>query len=208
MDILVVDDHEIIYVGLLLLLTKNGYKVNISNATNGEEALNLTRNETFDLIVLDINLPNTDTLYLLELLLVKAPNQKILMYSTYSEKMYSKQYMAKGAYGYLNKSASHEELLKAIVTITSGKKYLSDDMKAFLFDSFVENKSSNIFELLSDRELEITKLLLKGLSNSSISKSLHLHSSTISTYKLRIFEKLEVTNIIDLRNLAESYKLI
>ena len=118
-----------------------------------------------------------------------------------SETLYGKRFIKAGADGYLSKDASVEEVKKAIETVLNGRRYLSAD----LMDAFIGEEQKNPFNTLSDREFEIASLLLTGLSIIEIASKIHLQPSTVGTYKARIFEKLHVSNILQLKEQAALY---
>lgn len=118
-----------------------------------------------------------------------------------SETLYGKRFIKAGADGYLSKDGSVDEVKKAIETVLNGRRYIS----ANLMDAFIGEEQKNPFNTLSDREFEIASLLLTGLSINEIAGKIHLQSSTVGTYKARIFEKLNVSNILQLKEQAALY---
>lgn len=178
----------------------------IDEAPDGESALNFLKEHKYDLAILDIQLPKTDSFGLMEYLKVKYPELKVLIFSMSSENIYARRFLKAGARGFLNKNAELEEIKKAIDLILKGKKYLSDAMMEILAEGTGE-KDGNLFNLLSPREFEIVSLLLKGETLSQIANMLNLQVSTVGTHKARIFDKLKVGNILELKELADSYHL-
>jgi DNA-binding NarL/FixJ family response regulator len=112
-----------------------------------------------------------------------------------------------GANGYLNKTASDSEILKAVNSVINGINYVSDKFIQKMTDDLINKRSSNPFEKLSKREFEITILLIKGFSMNKISEIMNLHSSTVGTYKAKVFEKIGVDNVIDLKEIAELFSI-
>jgi DNA-binding NarL/FixJ family response regulator len=110
-----------------------------------------------------------------------------------------------GVAGYLSKEAPNEELIRALEYLLQGKKYVSNQVEQKILQGLGVKNSDNVFELLSDREVEVTRLLLRGYSSKQMSQLMNLHTSTIGTYKTRILEKLGITNVIDLKNMATLY---
>jgi DNA-binding NarL/FixJ family response regulator len=122
-----------------------------------------------------------------------------------SQTLYGKSLIKAGAHGYLSKDAPMSEIQKAMATVLDGKKYISQELLAVLVDELANGEPTNPFLKLSQRETEMTTFLLQGLSVSEISSRVNLQTSTVGTYKSRIFEKLNVTNIIELKELAMLY---
>lgn len=206
--ILIADDHAIVRSGLAHLLQKIGIAVSITEARCGEEVSEHIKSTAFDLVVMDINMPNTDSFSLVQFLLAKQPHLRILIFSMSPEHIFAKRYQKLGVYGYLSKDASDSEILRSVTQILLyNKPYVSEKLiETFFFDDKKPPRHSP-FEFLSDRETEVMRHLVQGKSVSEISASLKLHTSTIGTHKARIFEKLHVTNIIELNKLAEAYHM-
>jgi two-component system invasion response regulator UvrY len=207
-DILIVDDHAIVSFGLQMLLKDTDFTSKIEKAGNGDEAIEMVKNKKFDLVIMDINMPNTDSLSLLSLMLTIRPDIRVLVFSMNPEEIFAKRYLKLGASGYLSKDAPNDEVVRAIVQVlVHHKNYFSEDMLQLLYYDRLHNKKENPFNSLSEREFEVTMHLLKGESLSELSHILKLHTSTVGTHKARLFEKLEVTNIIELSKLAKNYNI-
>jgi DNA-binding NarL/FixJ family response regulator len=157
------------------------------------------------MVILDIRLPHTNSFDLLEYIVNMHPKTKVLIFSMSSEGIYGKRAITAGAHGYLSKESSLQELKKAIFTILENKSYISGQLLDNLLNEVVQKNIINPFNSLSRREFEITTLLLSGLSITEIAEKVHLQTSTIGTYKSRIFDKLGVSNLIHLKELAAVY---
>lgn len=203
--ILVIDDHSIVILGIKLLLAKEMPDLIVQGLSNIDKAIQYIEKNKIEVIIMDINMPMNDSTNLLSQVLARCPGSKVLIYSTNPEKHYAKRYMKLGAYGYINKAASHTELIAAIRLIMTGQKYFSSKVTQQLLDDKIQGVSENIFDTLSSREIEVAKLMLQGLSSQEICKIMNIHSSTMGTYKSRILEKLGVTNVISLAELAKLY---
>lgn len=203
--ILVVDDHQIVFNGIKLIIQNSREPYLLEHCYNGDEAYSLIKDTHYDLIILDVNLPDTDTLQWVHLILLLKPKQKILIFSMSSIEMYAKRFLKQGVYGYLSKQTSSEEFLKAVKQVLQGDKYISKEVASILSEDLIYGRKENVFSKLSDREMEIMAYLLKGMGGTSISKRTNLHTSTIGTHKNRIFEKLGVSNVIELKELAQLY---
>lgn len=206
--ILIVDDHSIVRTGLKLLINDILPHTNIDEATDGESALQKIKEANYDLVVMDVNMPGTDSFGTIQTILTIKPGTKIIMFSMNAEEVYAQRYLKMGASGYLSKDASNTEIEEGINTVLSGKTYLSPSLTQKILSDFHSKKETeNPFEKLSPREFEIMQHLAAGDSVSEISKKLHLHTSTIGTHKARIFEKLEINNVVELLNLAKAFNL-
>lgn len=176
----------------------------IEQASNFTELLAKLEGEHFDLLLLDIDLPDGRELRMIEAVRKRQPEIKILIFSAYSEERYALSYIHAGADGYLNKFSSDSQLTGAVKSVMTTKKYISPFVKEKILEEALnknKKKQGNPLEMLSDRELEIARLLVRGDSNTEISGMLYLHASTVSTYKNRIFEKLGIKNIVSLAEL-------
>lgn len=205
-SILVVDDHQIVFNGIKLIIQNSKEHYALEHCYNGDEAYDLIKNTNYDLVILDVNLPDTDTLQLVQLLLVLKPTLKILIFSMSPIEMYAKRFLKLGVFGYLSKQASSEEFLKAVKQVLKGDKYISNEVATILSEDLIHGRNENVFAKLSDREIEIMGYLLKGMGGTAISKITNLHTSTIGTHKNHIYEKLGVNNVIELKELAQLHK--
>lgn len=204
---LLVDDHIVVRSGMKGILEEIFNPSEIYEAGDGDGAVEQLKHYTFDLIMMDIQMPKTDTLGLVEYIHVKYPNTNILMFSMGAENIYAKRYIKAGAKGFISKESPLEEIKKAINLILNGRLYISAELANSLAQDSFSGATSNPFDKLSPREFEIVSLLLSGQTVSEISKSINLQVSTVGTHKARVFEKLNVTNLLELKELANSYKL-
>lgn len=204
---LLVDDHVVVRSGIKILLSDIYNPCEIYEAMNGETAILKLKENQYDLVLLDIQMPNTDTLGLMEYIHITYPDAKVLMFSMSAENIYAKRFMKAGAYGFISKEAPLEEITRAINVILNGKKYISETLAEKLAEDSFSGKSSNPFNELSPREFEIVSLLLDGKTVTDISRILNIQTSTVGTHKARLFEKLGVTNILELKEMATTYNL-
>ena len=204
---LLVDDHVVVRSGVKILLADLYPSSEVYEAMNGETAIEKLKESSYDLILLDIQMPNTDSLGLMEYIHVTYPQARVLMFSMSAENIYAKRFMKAGAYGFVSKEAPLEEITKAITTILGGKKYISESLAQKLAEDSFSGKSGNPFNELSPREFEIVSLLLEGKTVTEISQVLNIQTSTVGTHKARLFEKLGVENILKLKELATTYNL-
>ena len=206
---LLVDDHSIVRTGLKMVIENFIPHSKIDEAYDGDSAFEKIKHDDYDLIVMDVNMPNTDSFGIVGTILSFKPGTKIIMFSMNSEDIYAKRYLKMGAMGYLRKDADGSEIKKAIKTVLNNKRYISPELSEKLLDDLQTNrKEGNPFDKLSPREFEIVQHLALGESVSEISQKLNLHTSTVGTHKARIFEKLQCHNIIDLSKLAKVHNVI
>jgi len=207
--LLLVDDHFIIRRGLTQLIQNFLAHTEIDEAYDGDSAFEKIKQNEYDLVLMDINMPHTDSFGLLSNILSFKPATKIIMFSMNAEEVYAKRYLKMGAMGYLRKDASESEIKKAIDMVLNNKRYISSELSEnFLNDLQSKNTSVNPFDKLSPREFEIVQHLTHGDSVAEISQKLKLHTSTIGTHKARIFEKLQCHNIIELNKPANVHNVI
>jgi DNA-binding NarL/FixJ family response regulator len=201
-NVLIADDHSIVITGLKISLSQK-YSCKVDTASNGDEAFKQVKANNYDLAILDVNMPGTDTSNLIHQLLSLKNNLRILVFSMYPEEFYAKKFLKMGVKGYLSKDSSKEEILLAIDTVLNDKIYLSEKVISKFSKYVINNTPDNVFELLSVRELEVARHLFKGIRLNEICELMNLHPSTVGTHKARIFEKLGVENIVELRELAQ-----
>jgi len=204
-QILISEDHSIIRLGIGMLIGDLLPKAQITEAGTLEQTLGCLENSRYDLLILDINIPGGDNFNMINLIRQKQPDIRILIFSGYDEHIYALPYINAGVNGFVAKEASHQEFKNAVIAVLRDERYMSSKVREQHTDQLL-NKTLNIFDKLSEREVEIMNLLLKGFTVKEISTQLHLSGSTVSTYKARIFEKLEVDNIIDMAQKAQLNK--
>ncbi len=204
---LLIDDHVVVRSGLKYILSDLFKPCEIDEAEDGDSATEQLKLQEYDLVMLDIKMPNTNTLQLMEYIKITYPHLKVIIFSMNSETIYAKRFLKAGAKGFVNKDAPLDEVVKAIQQVLSGKKYISSTMIDLLADFGSGYSEVNLFNTLSPREFEIVPLLLKGDSVSHIAQLLSLQVSTVGTHKARIFEKLKVSNLIELKELATVYDI-
>jgi two-component system, NarL family, invasion response regulator UvrY len=204
--LLLVDDHVVIRTGLKVLLSDLYPFIEIHEATDGESMLLKLREHQFRLIIMDVQMPNTESISTLTTVITKYPGASVLIYSMCSETIYAKRFIKAGAKGFLSKEAPLSELKKAIHQVLNNKKYISEAVVEMLTEDIHQDKPSNPFSILSPREFEIVSMLLSGNTLSDISHTLNIQPSTVATHKARVFEKLKVKNILELKDLATVYE--
>jgi two-component system invasion response regulator UvrY len=204
--VLIADDHTIVRSGIRLIIQDLLPSAVFDEASNGDQVISCVKKNDYEMIVLDINMPDTDSITLVTNVFAYREQCKILIYSMNSEDLYAKRFIKLGVLGYLNKESRSEEIRKAITCVLRGDIYISKKLKKDLSED-PKKGADNPFEKLSDREIQTVKYLLNGYSLLEIRKILNVHSSTVGTYKTRIFEKLKIKSVRDLGELARMYQL-
>jgi DNA-binding NarL/FixJ family response regulator len=201
---LIVDDHFIVRTGLCVLIREEFMQAEIDECRDGDSAWAKIQASVYDLVILDISMPSTDTFSLLKKIFMLR-DQKILILTMSSEDVYAKKYLDLGVKGFINKEAGPTEIRRAMVSILNNKRYLSPRMQDKLTTEVLEGRTQNPFETLSPRELEIMNHLIDGKNVSETAHILSLHISTISTHKANIMHKLGVSNIIELSRMVQMF---
>ena len=203
--VLLVDDHNIIRSGLKIMFSEHPDTYSFDEAADGDTAMNFISNNDYDIIMLDINMPGIGTKDIVQETLAIKPDAKILIFSMNAESIFAKPFLRMGAKGYVRKDEDAEEIQKAILAVLNNRRYISKELGENLAGEMLVKKSNNPFDKLSPKQSEITKLLIEGKGLSEICTNMNLHSSTVSTQKTRIFQKLDVSNIVDLYALAKMH---
>lgn len=208
-QVLVIEDHHILQAGIKIMFNELKIKYSMHFVTNFIDALALLEKESIDLIILDLNIPNGSNTKMIEIIKVKYPKIKILVFSSLSETIYAQQCIRNGAHGFVSKAASEFEFKRAVEKVLKNQIYVSEQIQQNLLSAindFNHEQDNNPIHTLSPRETDIINLIAQGKSTSEISNDLNLQSSTVSTYKKRIFKKLNVTNVVELINMINSFE--
>ena len=192
--VLITDDHKIVRDGLKEILSHVTEISSISEAKNGNEALAMISAGKFDLILLDISLPDINGLDVLQAIMRKIPEQKVLILSMYPQEIYALRALKIGACGYLTKDAASEELIQALRKIVEGGKYISSAIAENIARQMGPDYAKPIHELLSQREFEILIKIAGGKSLQEIGDELFISGKTVSTYRSRLMNKMGLRN--------------
>ena len=208
MKILIADDHEIVRKGLRELLAQGLPEAGFGEAKDAEQVLERVEKDSWDLLILDITLPGRSGLDVLKDLKLRKPDLPVLVLSMHPETQYGKRVLKAGASGYMNKDCAPDELINAVRKILSGRRYVSAVLAEKLALDLAAGAEKLPHERLSDREIEVLRMLASGKSVSQIAEILHLSVTTVSTYRARILEKLNMTTTAELMHYALSGGLI
>lgn len=198
--ILIADDHSIVRIGTTILMREVlGEETEVEEAATFDEALSVIQKGNLDLILLDINIPGGNNMDMINAIKLRDGAAKILVFSSYDESIFAMRYIKAGANGYLSKESGEPEFKKAIECVLSGATYISEELQTQSDQKQSDQKpDSGTIHSLSNREIEVMNLLIKGSSTTEISQALNIRLNTVSTYKANIYTKLEVNNVVDL----------
>ena len=206
--ILIVDDHAIVREGLSRIIQSEQDMVVAGMAKDGSEVIRLMLDNEVDVVILDISMPGKSGLDLIKDLKQVQPLVKILMLSMYPEERFAMRSLKAGASGYLTKEMAPEEIVTAIRTIYSGRKYITPALADMIADE-LQNPSEKVpHEMLSDREFEVLCMLAIGKPVVEIAATLSLSESTVSTYRMRILQKMNLKNNSDLIHYGIEHGLV
>ncbi len=206
--ILIADDHTVVRKGLKLILKEAFPFAEIEEVSDAEDLYKRVIKSKWDVVISDISMPGRSGLDVLQQIRQDQPKLPVLILSIHPEEHYAMRVLKAGASGYLNKDSASEELVKAVNQLLLGKKYITAAVADKLASSLDQDYSKLSHENLSDREFEVLKLLASGKSVSDIAKQFSLNVTTISTYRSRIMEKMNLRTNADLTLYAIENKLM
>lgn len=206
--VLVVDDHDLVRMGITRMLTDiSGIKV-VGEAASGEEAIRLARELQPQVVLMDVKMPGIGGLEATRKLLRQDPDLRILAVTVCDEEPFPSRLLKAGAAGYLTKGAALDEMVKAIRAVASGQRYISPEIAQQLALKNLEDEKGSPFELLSEREMQITMMIVNCQKVQEISDRLFLSPKTVNSYRYRIFEKLGIDSDVELTLLAVRHGLL
>jgi two-component system, NarL family, response regulator NreC len=198
--ILITDDHQLFREGIVNLLAASPQIEIVGQAENGQEAIEKAKMLKPDIVIMDLTLPIINGVDATRILHKELPQTKVLVLSMHAEKNYIKEALVAGAFGYLFKDCTYDQLIDAINTVYQGKKYLSNKITEVLIQDYLNNEEENTGndQDLSERESEILKLIAEGKSTREIADLLFISVKTIGTHKQHILEKLNLKSSADI----------
>jgi DNA-binding NarL/FixJ family response regulator len=199
--VLLVDDHEMVRSGIRLMLSSESDIVIAAEASAAQEALGLIRSQDFDVALVDIAMPGKSGLELLKQIRTEKPKLAVLILSIYSEQVYAVRALKAGASGYLAKESPASVLVTAVRKAAAGGKYVNPNLLDKLA-GVIGGDGMASHDALSDRELEVLKLIAAGESLVKVAEKLHLSPNTVTTYRTRILEKMGMANNAELTRYA------
>jgi DNA-binding NarL/FixJ family response regulator len=207
-SILIADDHPIFRKGILQLLGEEAGMFAVDEAGGGVEALNKACCYTYDLVLLDISMPGRGGLDVLKELKSHCPKVPVLVLSMHPEDQYAVRTLRCGASGYLTKGSASDDLLPAIHKVLAGGKYISNSLAEKLADSLDTRSEKAPHETLSNREYQVMRLIGAGKAVTEIAAEMSLSVKTISTFRTRILQKMNMRNNAELTHYAISNMLV
>ena len=208
MHILIADDHAVVRRGLREILDDAIPGATFSEAGNGDEVMGQLGKSTIALLVLDISMPGRSGVDVLRDVKHAYPRLPVIILSVHSEEQYAVRCLRAGAAAYINKESASEELAIATKKILSGGRYISATFAEKLIANLDEPGDKPLHESLSDREHEVMKMIAAGVPLTEIGERLHVSVKTISSYRTRIMEKMQMKNNADLTRYAMTHGLI
>jgi DNA-binding NarL/FixJ family response regulator len=203
--ILIADGHEIVRRGIRVIIEKLSKKYTLIEADTCTAVMHLLSNQQVHYAIFEMSLVDGDIFFEPQNILEHCHGTAIFVYSINPEKIYARWLIQKGVRGYLSKQASMEELSKAINVFLNGDLYLSPSVEKTFYSS--PDMLGNPIHALSDRELEVVKYMVTGIGTNEIARRMDLYITTVCTYRRRALRKLNVKNIIELKDILQLYKM-
>lgn len=205
---LIVDDHDLVRTGIRAMLEEvQAIKV-VGEARNGKEAVKVAREVRPDVVLMDVKMPELDGLEATRKLLRIDPDIKVLVVTVCEDDIFPSRLLQAGASGYLTKGASMDEMVQAIRAVNAGQRYISPAVAQQLAFKHVSDVEESPIDSLSERELQVMLMIVRGQKPKEISEKLCLSPKTVNSYRYRLFDKLGVVNDVELTHLAIKYGLL
>lgn len=205
--IVVIDKHPVIRVAFDLFFKGDPNVALVKTLQNASDAFDYLASNEVDVVITEIDLPDLNGITALRAIKKSYENTQVIMFSSQPEEVYAISTLKAGASGYINKGADLNIVKEAILKVNRGETYLSDSIAKHLIYDDTRNLLSSKFKKLSSREIEVLKLLSQGRKNKEIASELEISEKTVSTYKTRLYKKMEVTNLVDLIHQTEHLQL-
>jgi two-component system invasion response regulator UvrY len=206
--LLIVDDHAIVRHGLRQVVSESSDIEVAAEAGSSAEAIRLLRENSYDIVLLDISLPDKNGIETLKQIKRDKPQMPVIMLSMHAEDEFGVRALKAGASGYVNKQSAHDQLVAAIRQVATGRRYISPDLAEELAWSIGEGSEKRPHELLSDREFDTLRMLAGGKSLAEIAESLSISPKTVSVYRTRLLEKMKLKNNAEIAHYAVKNGLI
>ena len=208
MRILITDDHAVVRQGLKQILAEEFKKAEFGEAANVQEAIDKVWKEPWDVVVLDITMPGRSGLEVLKEIKKSRPKLPVLMLSMHPEDQFAVRLLKIGASGYMTKESAPQELVGAVKKVVAGGRYVSPSLAEKMASYLAVDVQTPPHERLSDREFLVLRLIASGKTPTQIAKELGLSVKTISTYRMRILEKMTMANNAELTHYAIQNQLV
>ena len=208
MNILIADDHIVVRKGLIQIISDEFPNAIFDEAINGKEAMELLRGKKYDIAILDITMPELTGMDVVRQMKIEENKTPILVLTSHPEGQYAIRVLKAGASGFIGKEMAGEELTIAIHKILSGRKYITQTLAEKIAGDMSNDSNKAQHELLSDREFEVMKLIANGKTVSEIADKLFISVTTVSTYRTRVLDKLNLKNNSELMHYAMTQNLV
>jgi len=197
--LVIADHHPVTRKGVSCMLKKNNNFSIVGRASNRDELYQSLREDKPDILIMEIDMPNINGINALRSIKTEFPETRVLIFSTHPEEIYALRSIKSGAAGYVPKTASTKQFLKALKQIAKGGIFLNEELTStFTSRNVGESSAISRYKKLSSREIEVLNLLSSGKRNKDIANALDINEKTVSTYKTRLLKKLKVDNLADL----------
>ncbi len=206
--VIIVDDHAVVRKGLRQIFEETPDIDAVEEAGSGDELFKKIRYSDYDVVILDISMPGRDGLDIIKELRYMRPELKVLIFTMYPEEQYAVRVIKAGASGYLNKESEPEELITAIRRVAQGRKYISSHLAELLATTLEGGGEKQPHETLSDREFQVMCMIASGKTVSEIANVINLSINTVSTYRLRVLEKMNMKSNAELTHYAIKMQLV
>lgn len=205
--VLLAEDHSIVIRGMKLIFETEfaGYQLEVAKTITS--MMNMLKIHRYRLAIIDLQLEDGDTTNMIADILKAYPDLNILIFSANPEELYAQRLYKEGIKGYLNKQTEDREVVIALQLIIEGKTYVSEHFKDYLLSRSHNDRYDNPFDRLTSREMEVVNLLVQGKRSFEICRDLDIQPSTTATYKMKIFNKLNVNNTLELKELYDTFKI-
>ena len=206
--VLLVDDHDLVRLGIKKLLSDVNNIEIVGEAASGEEAITLTSKLLPDVILMDVKMPGMGGLEATKRISKTHPQVKILVVTVYGDEPYPTRVLQAGASGYMTKGVSVDEMIQAIRTVHTGRRYLSPEVAQQLALKHLTHEDESPFDSLSEREMQVLIMITSGQRVNEVADQLCLSPKTVNSYRYRLFEKLDIDSDVELTHMAIRHKLI
>jgi two-component system, NarL family, response regulator NreC len=208
-NLLIVDDHKLFREGIISLFDSNSIEI-IGEAGNAIEAITAAKKLKPDIILMDIGMNGMNGIEATQIILDEVPETKVIGLSMYADKNYIREMLDAGAYGYILKNCSHEQLNNAIMTVAKGNKYLSDEITNIVISDYLSetHDPGPVKTVFSERETEVLKLYAEGKTTQEIAEILFISAKTVATHKQNIFKKTNMRSLADMIKYAIKNRLV
>lgn len=207
--VMVVDDHDLVRLGIVSLLSDSDKIDVVAQAQSGEEAIQLAKDHDPDVVLMDIRMPGMGGLEATHKLIRQNEEMKIIAVTACNEDPYANRLLQAGAAGYMTKGATADEMIMAILKVKSGQRYISPEIaQRMALKPFETQESACPFDVLSDREMQISIMIANCVKVQEISDQLFLSPKTVNTYRYRIFDKLNISSDVELTRLAIRHGMV